>query len=158
MICCATLQKIMAQLIKLAQECLFLQLGHKHCSHTVRHAFDTKWYCLVPIFSYQCSFFKIDDEIDFPTLHVLCYIINWSSVVMNPAIYVATQPKYRMAIKMLVIRIQYLTQPEEARRLVIQLDSEYKLAKCTKSVGAGRGRDPHHMPESYTEDSSDRLK
>ena len=77
---------------------------------------------------------------------------------MNPAIYVATQPKYRMAIKMLVIRIRYLTQPEEARRLVIQLESENKLAERMKSVGAGRGRVPHHMPESYTEDSSDRLK
>jgi len=100
----------------------------------------------------------IDDEKEFPTLHVLCYIINWSSVVMNPAIYVATQPKYRMAIKMLVIRIRYLTQPEEARRLVIQLESENKLAERMQSVGAGRGRVPHHMPESYTDDSSDRLK
>ena len=111
----------------------------------------SKW-----IFSYidVHNFFKIDDEKDFPSLHVLCYIINWSSVVMNPAIYVATQPKYRMAIKMLVIRIRYLTQPEEARRLLIQLESENKLAECMKSVGAGRGRDPHHMPESYTEDSS----
>ena len=90
----------------------------------------------------------------FPTLHVLCYIINWLSVVMNPAIYVATQPMYRMAIKMLVIRIRYLTQPEEARRLLIQLESENKLAECMKSVGAGRGRDPYHMPEPYTEDST----
>ena len=71
---------------------------------------------------------------------------------MNPAIYVATQPMYRMAIKMLVIRIRYLTQPEEARRLVIQLESENKLAECMKSAGAGGGRNPHHMPEPYTED------
>ena len=137
-----------------------MQLGHKYRSHTVRHAFDLKCYCEVLIFSYidVHNFFKIDDEKYIPSLHVLCYIINWSSVVMNPAIYVATQPKYRMAIKMLVIRIRYLTQPEEARRLVIQLESENKLAERMKSVGAGRGRVPHHMPESYTEDSSDRLK
>ena len=101
---------------------------------------------------------KIDDEKDFPGLHVLCYIINWSSVVMNPAIYVATQPKYRMAIKILLIRIRYLSQPEEARRLVFQLESENKLAERMQSVGGGRGRHPNHMPESYTEDSSDRLR
>ena len=105
-------------------------------------------------FHTDVHFFKIDDEMDLPTLHVLCYIINWLSVVMNPAIYVATQPMYRMAFKMLVIRIRYLTQPEEARRLLIliQLESENKLAECMKSAGAGRGRDPHHMPEPYTED------
>ena len=77
---------------------------------------------------------------------------------MNPAIYVATQPKYRMAIKMLVIRIRYLTQPEEARNLVNQLVSENKHAERMQSVNADRGRVLHHVPESYTEDSSDRLK
>ena len=33
--------------------------------------------------------------------HVFTYILNWTSVVMNPAIYVGTQEKYRIALRLL---------------------------------------------------------
>ena len=53
------------------------------------------------------TLFQFDSQKDKPSLHVLTYVINWSSVVMNPIIYVATQSKYRVAIKILCLRIRY---------------------------------------------------
>lgn len=35
-------------------------------------------------------------------MHVLSYILNWSSVVLNPLIYVATQERYRQAVRYLI--------------------------------------------------------
>ena len=34
-----------------------------------------------------------------PVIHILSYIINWSSVVINPIIYVVSQKKYQDALK-----------------------------------------------------------
>merc|ERR1712018_1029681 len=41
---------------------------------------------------------SLDKCYDHPVLHILSYIINWSSVVINPIIYVVSQKKYQDAI------------------------------------------------------------
>merc|ERR1712172_31432 len=41
----------------------------------------------------------LDKCYDHTELHILSYIINWSSVVINPIIYVVTQKKYQDALK-----------------------------------------------------------
>merc|ERR1712029_1107950 len=47
-----------------------------------------------------------DDDYELPTAHVICYIINWLSVIMNPLIYVVTQERYRIAYKHLWCKIR----------------------------------------------------
>ena len=42
---------------------------------------------------------QLDQCYEHPVIHVLCYIINWSSVVINPIIYVVSQKKYQDALK-----------------------------------------------------------
>ena len=42
---------------------------------------------------------QLDKCYQHPVIHVLCYIINWSSVVINPIIYVVSQKKYQDALK-----------------------------------------------------------
>ena len=42
---------------------------------------------------------QLDKCYKHPVIHVLCYIINWSSVVINPIIYVVSQKKYQDALK-----------------------------------------------------------
>lgn len=67
------------------------------------------------LMTYLPSFFVkyLDRNKKYPTYHVLCYIINWLSVIMNPAIYVATQEKYRYAICLLFTRIRLWRQPNQ---------------------------------------------
>ena len=42
---------------------------------------------------------QLDKCYDHTELHILSYIINWSSVVINPIIYVVSQKKYQDALK-----------------------------------------------------------
>ena len=42
---------------------------------------------------------QLDKCYKHPVLHILSYIINWSSVVINPIIYVVSQKKYQDALK-----------------------------------------------------------
>ena len=42
---------------------------------------------------------QLDKCYNHPVLHILSYIINWSSVVINPITYVVTQKKYQDALK-----------------------------------------------------------
>ena len=57
-------------------------------------------------------FFQIDKNYEYPKLHVLCYIINWFAVLINPIIYVMTQERYRVAIIMLFKRMVTWKDPQ----------------------------------------------
>ena len=41
---------------------------------------------------------QFDDDYNYPKIHVICYIINWIAVVINPVIYLASQEHYRVAL------------------------------------------------------------
>ena len=62
------------------------------------------------------SIFQFDEEYEEPTAHVLCYIINWLSVIMNPVIYVVTNGKYRVAVLLLYKRVRFFQNPQKYRR------------------------------------------
>ena len=42
---------------------------------------------------------KLDEDLNKPGLHVMFYVLNWISVVMNPVIYFFTQERYRDAFR-----------------------------------------------------------
>ena len=42
---------------------------------------------------------KLDEDLNKPGLHVMFYVLNWISVVMNPIIYFFTQERYRDAFR-----------------------------------------------------------
>ena len=41
---------------------------------------------------------QFDDDYNYPKIHVICYIINWIAVVINPVIYLVSQEHYRVAL------------------------------------------------------------
>ena len=79
-------------------------------------------------FSQLLCFSQQDPTKNWPTLHVLCYIINWISVIMNPIIYVATQEKYRVAIRLLWNRVRYFNDPAKASAMAFHLEARRSSA------------------------------
>lgn len=61
-------------------------------------------------------FFQFDEDYERPTAHVLCYIINWLSVIVNPVIYVVTNGKYRLAVCLLYKRVRFFKNPQKYRQ------------------------------------------
>ena len=54
----------------------------------------------------------LDPNYCHPSIHVACYVINWLSVIADPIIYAATQERYRFALKLLYLRVKFITRPE----------------------------------------------
>ena len=50
---------------------------------------------------------QLDKCYTYPTMHVVAYIINWATVVINPIIYCVSQKKYQ--VKMLIYTFLGLT-------------------------------------------------
>ena len=40
--------------------------------------------------------FQSDKRYNNPTLHIMAYVINWATVVINPIVYVVSQKKYKV--------------------------------------------------------------
>jgi len=59
---------------------------------------------------------RFDEDYERPTAHVLCYIINWLSVIVNPVIYVVTNGKYRLAVCLLYKRVRFFKNPQKYRQ------------------------------------------
>ena len=80
---------------------------------------------------------QVDGRKMHPGLHVFCYILNWSSVMMNPVIYVATQSSYRMAIRSLWIRVSHCRNEDtrnQGRRIVFELENSQKQKERMMSI------------------------
>lgn len=72
----------------------------------------------LPSSSWFLFLLQLDDDYQFPTSHILSYIINWLSVIVNPIIYVATQKRYQEAIRLLFIKwFKRQDYPEELRAI-----------------------------------------
>ena len=80
---------------------------------------------------------QVDGKKMHPELHVFCYILNWSSVMMNPVIYVATQSSYRLAIRSLWIRVSYCRNEDtryEGRKIISELENKQKQNERMMSI------------------------
>ena len=71
--------------------------------------------------------FQVNSELDYPTLHPFCYIINWASVIVNPAIYVATQSRYKFALRTLIIRLLHINNPRKIQQEMNALDDNRQI-------------------------------
>ncbi|XP_040576322.1 protein trapped in endoderm-1 [Lepeophtheirus salmonis] len=69
----------------------------------------TKMMCTI-FFCFALSYFPaaiikvFDGDETMPHLHIITYIVNWLTVIMNPVIYVISNDKYRLAIHFLFQR------------------------------------------------------
>ena len=103
---------------------------------------------------------QVDGKKMHPELHVFCYILNWSSVMMNPVIYVATQSSYRLAIRSLWIRVSYCRNEDtryEGRKIVMELENKEKKKarimsiKPTGGMVQKRSTTSMSITDSYTQ-------
>lgn len=69
--------------------------------------------CFLPLMSTNV----FDDEVRFPTLHVLASILAWASSVINPFIYAASNRQYRAAYSKLFRIVKNSVTISESRQL-----------------------------------------
>ena len=72
-----------------------------------------------------------------PLAYIMCNIIAWSSVIIDPIIYIIVHQKYRNAIEELITRILHFRQP---RRIGILAQLEIMVSNQVQSVSRSVSR------------------